>query len=444
MTGATASILFGIGYLLPLRARQVDRILARAGHAASEAASRVIGLLAWVVLVLPGWGLSRLTGYSTWGERHGVESAWAAATVRDLQEPSRTGSIEPGLSGPMRLRSRMRLVPILLLAIAVALWARPTADEPPWLVLDGLPVARADFPGEPWARDLLLSRAMTWEPDATLGWVNADGTSQYVNITNGMRHSHQIAEPELTVWMFGGSTTFGIGQRDDHTIASELVRAGEAKGLRLEVVNHGVSAYVNWQGMLLFSRRLAEQPAPDVAIFLDGANETALAGERLRYGLVDLDERLVRPVSDESRALMEQRAAENPTPTADDVTAAALMAAQYRDGVLRSRALGEANGVAVLHFWQPEICHVPEERAAAQRLKERLGLRVGDCEAKRQLVEDGIARAGVEPIDLTGVYDDVDRPVFFDHNHTNEAGARLMATAMLEEMWPTLQALRDP
>ena len=48
------------------------------------------------------------------------------------------------------------------------------------------------------------------------------------------------------------------------------------------MVNFGVSAYVNAQEALVFEDRLRSGERPDVALFLDGANEIAVAWERER------------------------------------------------------------------------------------------------------------------------------------------------------------------
>ena len=46
--------------------------------------------------------------------------------------------------------------------------------------------------------------------------------------------------------MFGGSTTYGLNQRDGHTIASELARAAAADGIELDVHNKGNNGQLHW------------------------------------------------------------------------------------------------------------------------------------------------------------------------------------------------------
>jgi lysophospholipase L1-like esterase len=44
-------------------------------------------------------------------------------------------------------------------------------------------------------------------------------------------------------------------------------------------------------------------------------------------------------------------------------------------------------------------------------------------------------------IDLGGVMDGVESPIYFDTGHTNEAGAKIVADAVLQRLLPTLRSL---
>lgn len=104
---------------------------------------------------------------------------------------------------------------------------------------------------------------------------------RYVNVHEaGFRFSAEQgpwpAEPgSLNVFVFGGSTAFGYGVRDDETFASHLARGlpGLAPGRRPRVYNFGRGAYYSTQERVLFSELLEEGAAPRVAVFLDGLNE---------------------------------------------------------------------------------------------------------------------------------------------------------------------------
>jgi hypothetical protein len=80
---------------------------------------------------------------------------------------------------------------------------------------------------------------------------------------------------QFNVFVFGGSTTFNYGLRDDDTIASYLWELLNAAGLPRtpRVYNFGRGAYYSSQELILFERLLASGTVPNVAIFIDGLNE---------------------------------------------------------------------------------------------------------------------------------------------------------------------------
>jgi hypothetical protein len=86
------------------------------------------------------------------------------------------------------------------------------------------------------------------------------------------------ADPVARVFLFGGSTMWGTGQRDRHTIAAEIARRLEGiagPGAWIEVVNFGESGYVSTQEMLELMLQLRAGNRPDVAVFYDGINDVA-------------------------------------------------------------------------------------------------------------------------------------------------------------------------
>ncbi len=103
-----------------------------------------------------------------------------------------------------------------------------------------------------------------------------DFSSQYVNLDGWVRRSYEAQggpDDQPTVWMFGGSTTWGEGQRDDYTIASWLARIAEDQGVPIRIANYGQRGWTHFQEMVLFEQQIELLDAPDVAVFYDGANE---------------------------------------------------------------------------------------------------------------------------------------------------------------------------
>jgi hypothetical protein len=130
----------------------------------------------------------------------------------------------------------------------------------------------------PWWPEAAGAQAVTFDsgrPEAFVGVRLSDVRSRDTNVVDGRRVTWQPTDaPRLRVWMFGGSTTFGLGQRDDHTIASELAKGADAAGIPIEVTNFGVHGDVHWNETQRLREALASGAAPpDLVVFYDGWND---------------------------------------------------------------------------------------------------------------------------------------------------------------------------
>jgi lysophospholipase L1-like esterase len=103
---------------------------------------------------------------------------------------------------------------------------------------------------------------------------------QFVNVdANGFRHGRGQnpwpPDPQAeNVFVFGGSTTFGMGIPDDQTIPSHLsdllARRGAA---RANVYNFGAGYYFSTQERTQLEQLLLAGVVPNVAVFVDGCND---------------------------------------------------------------------------------------------------------------------------------------------------------------------------
>jgi uncharacterized protein YndB with AHSA1/START domain len=107
---------------------------------------------------------------------------------------------------------------------------------------------------------------------------------RHVNIsTDGFRLNGRTArntvDPArpLTVFLFGGSTTFGYGVRDQDTIAAHLEALLSERhpedAHRIAVYNFGRGYYSSGQELLLLKSLVHRGIVPKVAVFIDGVNE---------------------------------------------------------------------------------------------------------------------------------------------------------------------------
>lgn len=327
-------------------------------------------------------------------------------------------------------------------------FARPFEDDPA-------------FADAPWARSLRVNLLDAWKNlefnAAVGGWNMKDVESEYINVQDGERStSHppsRLGEP-LTVWFFGGSAAFGAGQRDAHTIPSELVGLAARDGVAIEVHNYAVPATVNWQSAMLLVARLAWDRPPDLVVFYDGANDVALQDVLAGRGRARSDWP-ASLVDGEVDRLLRERAADQEVP--DDVIppgqdpepddpptaseAGRLVATRYGRGVALVQAQCEAADVPVSFFWQPDLRVKNPLSPADRRTLDAVDAQ-GGVERLRTMtaaVRPALGRLGVH--DLSSVFDRRTEPIFWDTVHTNELGAQIVASAIYQRLKSELTQL---
>ncbi|MCB9652060.1 MAG: SGNH/GDSL hydrolase family protein [Deltaproteobacteria bacterium] len=334
------------------------------------------------------------------------------------------------------------------------LLARAWPDDPP------APRATADaFQGQPDAEatlDVVYSGQLqtrfapfvhfTLAPhDGPLIEIDAEGRRRVPGTATSTRAP--------TVWMFGGSTMWGMGARDAGTIPAHLARL---LGPEVRVVNFGQVGYLSTQEVLALLLELQAGRRPDVAVFYDGVNEVFPALKLGQAGLpLDVARRreefnITRPdalprltgaaltgLVRSSRLLRRFLPAPAPGPAAMPPEAgAAAVLEVYGANVRAARALGEAFGFETLFFWQPTVF------TKARRSPDET--RWAEAEAGyAPLYAATRARLGaVGPeyvVDLSEVFGDDPRPAFFDFCHVAEAGNAVIAAALLPHVRAALQ-----
>ena len=308
---------------------------------------------------------------------------------------------------------------------------------------DGLPVDDYAHEDEPWAPEHFGDMTQVpYSPDFFLGIRVSDFVSETVNVAEGRRVSYTPEDPELTVWFFGGSTMFGIGQRDDHTLPSVVAKTAEADGISIRALNFGVTGYVNWQATERFEQALTSGlERPDLVVFYDGVNDWRLGSYRVDMGQREVSriDRLSTSDEERQRIFEENGSPEEMSPGAErQDLEIALAADQYRRGADVARRLGADVDVPVVHIWQPSP-FAKERNPVDAPLWERVDFDPEWMEGSTARYLRIAEESGVDPIDLTRVLDDVDVPIYFDSSHTNELGARIIGEAMYEALKPDLK-----
>src|SRR5262249_54558306 len=123
-------------------------------------------------------------------------------------------------------------------------------------------------------------------------WRHASHRGEHINIDDaGIRRTWAAPEsgdPKQArpkVFLFGGSTMWGVPVRDDFTIPSAVAKKLAGKGAPADVTNFGETAYVSTQEVMTLVLELRKGHVPDVVVFYDGVNDTASAFQLRAAGL---------------------------------------------------------------------------------------------------------------------------------------------------------------
>ncbi|TMB98392.1 MAG: SGNH/GDSL hydrolase family protein [Chloroflexi bacterium] len=144
-----------------------------------------------------------------------------------------------------------------------------------------------------YEREFAASAVMRWEP--YVQWRRAPFQGRYINVDSlGLRRTVQSRAARdgcHSVFLFGGSTMWGTGQRDAQTIPSLLSRQLEARGLAdARLINFGETGYVFTQEVVTLILELRSGARPQVVVFYDGLNDVTSAAINGRPGLPQNEE----------------------------------------------------------------------------------------------------------------------------------------------------------
>lgn len=261
-----------------------------------------------------------------------------------------------------------------------------------------------------------------------------DFSGRFTNVMNDERATLTPPScddcPTATVWLMGGSAGFGYGQRDDFTIASDLVRLAAADNISLTVRNFAVPALTIYQEAQKLEARLANEPPPDLVLFYDGYNDMSvtLLSFAVHGTEPQANARLDEVVGDWETVLTKGLDPQSVGSPQDLGSFAAKKYRTVRDDVDRRMS---ALGVATMYVWQPDALASPFQYEAATPI-----WKLPELYARYFDEGSDIASSALEPdvLNLRHLFDDHDRSVFFDLMHQNEPGAQMVA----ESMYPTL------
>jgi len=377
---------------------------------------------------------------------------------------------------------KLSAVVLSLLVVELLLWAITFIVEYGHDKTD--PRSRlSPYQGKAWAGRLFdeirdIEQAKQFQRHPFLGWDMKEYHGQYINVgSDGCRKTWNPpctpGKHSSSVYVLGGSTVWGIGERDDYTIPSCLSRMLYDGGYDYVVRNYGDVAYTFTQELINLILLLKEGHRPAYVIFYDGANDvygsyrTGVSGSLLDpLGLRDDSVTRKRPIehfwlgvsgllakySKIYQYMSKITTVMSSSPQFPEV-GATYSDEQLRylaEGVVEDYAtsqsvldhLAKAYGFEYLTFWQPVTLledHLFDE--------EKTDIRVGDAALARlhKYVRRALdARTLPNHYDLSDTFRDRTTTVYVDYCHLSEEGNALVATRIYEIVEPKLKRRRVP
>lgn len=450
-------IPLAIAYLIPILSRfgngGFDRLAKRVGTFVADVVSPILFAFLSLFLVLLPWAVQRLLRVDPLHSPHG----WGDRDRRPLQA-AQPWALDPA-STPAPWSQRLKY---------------PLAFGATALLIVGI-VFREDLPFQDGGTSSSSSALgvtsdsgskATWYPEykEDITWALQekvalrpfevyrllDFETRYVNVHDNHRDSWQPPScdcPELTVWMYGGGGAFGLEQRDDHTIASELARLAYADGIALDVQNRGIPGQLHWRSSLRFANDLTTNPKPDLVVFYDGAEEIESALALDAKGLGDVRapyEPLIEDLWDE----INER--DDPIPPHPDTATfqgwptvskvpkgqvGLLASRRYARSLQLSSDTAAQAEIPIRYFWQPSAFTRPDI--------ERKALADANVAREGKAFAEATDRLPDQVVDLSAVFEPVQQRLFADPVHHDERGALLVARAMYRELKPQIDRLAD-
>src|ERR1700722_5668198 len=324
--------------------------------------------------------------------------------------------------------------------------------------------------GYPWAQEYWKEEHLRWSANKKVNyvpfliWGERPWHSKYINVDESavvnMRKTTNPACDQAqrrVIWMFGGSTLFGMGVPDEATIPSYLSQELNSKGPTcFAISNYGVEGYLTNQEMILLVELLKKEQRPDLVIFYDGVNDSdAAVAPGIPDGHLELGSTKSRMEGSVSSKLDFLR-------DSSSIKLAGALAARLRHGDLAglpprevsaraaaaldnyeanisvAKMLGQAYKCKVLSFWQPSLAFgrkplAPFEQqlwdtdtgpGAALETPHRILMAVNEEAARR-------SARNVDFVFLGNVFDSVKEPIYIDNRmHSGPLGNQIVADAM--------------
>lgn len=265
------------------------------------------------------------------------------------------------------------------------------------------------------------------------------------------------------IFMLGGSTMWGTGVPDEHTLPS-MVQASLGAGY--DVRNYGETAWVSAQELNYLLYQLARGNVPDAVVFYDGVNDgysgayspgvprdphnLRVANSAEKNPIVELFER----TKYQRLLAFFERAANQWTANPDAAGGGTAgwdrkMAARigrnaqgvvdmYEAHIRQVKALAREYGFKALFFWQPNLFSLTRKNLDGYEqgmIDSASPVMVASQKKVYEAARKKFSNREAENIYFLGhVFDEVTEPVYIDWHHVGRNGNRIIAELMLARL----------
>ncbi len=301
-------------------------------------------------------------------------------------------------------------------------------------------------------------QAFRFQPHAYLGWTGPKCSTDSIHIdARGRRRTIQPprrgSQPPLRVILYGGSALWGVGLRDQDTIASYLAKELHER-LDVDVVVESAAqiGYTSTQELLSLTLSLRNEEPVDLVIFLDGVNEAITAFQRGEAGL-PLTYFRCSPDASQVQAPITDRVAivhwrnlalgqildtvgwvvHSPAEIPQETLKDALEV--YQKNVALIQRLGEQWKFKTLFYWQPHLWTKQILSPHETRFSDSQAPFLANTLRFLSALASESAELTADPTfyDCSPIFQEVTDTRYIDYCHFNQAGSRAIAQQMAED-----------
>lgn len=334
-----------------------------------------------------------------------------------------------------------------------------------WEQADGLQYEKAEWfkeYAEEWKKVFVTVR---WE--SYVYWNLEPFQGKHINVNeHGLRITYNPQKTEakrspINIFMFGGSTMWGAGARDRHTIASILSRFLCDAGVDARISNFAQLGYVSSQEVISLISELKNENPPKITIFYDGFNDVfsaltnGVAGiplkesnRRAEFNITKSGGKLLKAFIKNFKIFQLLNYRANPkhigakirgdeNELSDDVVRI------FKSNIKLVETLGATYGFSPIFYWQPTIFHKNhlteyEQKQARKIEHSKLFFQT----AYHKIKSCDVLSNKVNFHYIADLFSDIRHPYYIDFGHITEGGNQEIANRMLVDVLEIIENLK--